>query len=132
VSPDGKEIWVANAQAGTISIIDVAARKVSDTLDADVRGANRLKFTPDGSRVLVSSLRNPDLVVLDASTRKTIKRIAIGQGSAGILMQPNGARAFVACSPDNYVSVIDLKSLEVTAHIDVGLEPDGLAWSVIH
>ena len=132
VSPDGKEIWVANAQDGTISIIDFAARKVSDTLDADVRGANRLKFTPDGSRVLVSSLRNPDLVVLDASTRKTIKRIAIGHGSAGILMESNGARAFVACSPDNYVSVIDLKSLEVTGHIDVGLEPDGLAWSVIH
>lgn len=132
VSPDRKEIWVANAQDGTISIIDFAERKVTDTLDADVRTANRLKFTPDGSRVLVSSLRNPDLVVLDASTRKTIKRIAIGHGSAGILMQPNGERAFVAFSPDNYVSVIDLKSLEVTGHIDIGLDPDGLAWSAIH
>jgi YVTN family beta-propeller protein len=46
-------------------------------------------------------------------------------------MQPDGTRAFVACSPDNYVSVIDLKSLEVTGHIDVGQEPDGLAWAVM-
>ena len=132
VSPDGKEIWVANARDGTISIVDAAAKKVTDTLAANVRGANRLKFTPDGTRVLVSSLGAPDLVVLDSSTRKEIKRIKLGRGSAGILMQPDGVRAFVACSPDNYIAVIDLKLLEVTGHIDVGPEPDGLAWAVTH
>lgn len=131
VSPIGKEIWVANAQDGTISIIDAAAKKVTDTLAANIPGANRLKFTPDGARVLVSSLRGPDLVVLDAITRKEIKRIKLGRGSAGIVMEPDGARAFVACSPDNYVAVIDLKSLTVRGHIDVGLEPDGLAWNVM-
>jgi YVTN family beta-propeller protein len=130
VSPDGKEIWVANAQDGTISVIDAAAKKVAATLAANVGGANRLKFTPDGMRVLVSSLRDSDLVVLDAGTRNEIKRIKLGHGAAGIVMQPDGARAFVACSPDNYVTVIDLKSLEVTGHIDVGGEPDGLAWAV--
>jgi len=130
LSPDGKEIWVANARDGTISIVDAAAKKVTDTLAANVRGANRLKFTPDGTRVLVSSLGAPDLVVLDSNTRREIKRIKLGRGSAGILMQPDGVRAFVACSPDNYIGVIDLKLLEVTGHIDVGLEPDGLAWAV--
>lgn len=132
VSPDGKEIWVANAQDGTISIIDVAAKKVTDTLAANVGGANRLKFTPDGRKVFVSSLRLGTVAVLDASTRKEIKRIEVGHGAAGIVMQPDGSRAFVACTPDNYVVVIDLKSLEVTGHLDVGLQPDGLAWSVMH
>jgi len=130
VSPDGKEIWVANAGEGTISIIDSATKTVSETLSANVPGANRLKFTPDGKRVFVSSLGHPDLVVLDAATRKEIKRINIGHGSAGILMQPDGERVFVACSPDNYVTVIDLKTLEITGRIDVGPEPDGLAWAV--
>ena len=130
VSPDGREIWAGNAQDGTISIIKVATKNVTQTLAANVRGVNRLKFTPDGARVLVSSLGAPDLVVLDASTRKEIKRIKLGRGSAGILIQPDGVRAFVACSPDNYIAVIDLKSLEVTEHIDVGPEPDGLAWAV--
>lgn len=130
VSPDGKEIWVANAQDGTISILDSAARKVTDTLATNVHGANRLKFTPDGKWVLVSSLRLADLVVLDAVTRKEIKQIKLGHGAAGIVMQPDGSRAFVACSPDNDVAVIDLKSLEVVSRIDVGLEPDGLAWAV--
>ncbi len=94
VSPSGKEIWVANAQDGTISVIDLAAKKVIQTLDVNIRGANRLKFTPDGKLVFVSTLGGPDLVVLDASTRKEVKRVPIGHGAAGILMQPDGQRAF--------------------------------------
>jgi YVTN family beta-propeller protein len=56
VSPDGKEIWTGNAQDGTVSIIDFASKKVIETLPISVRGANRLKFTPDGKLVLVSGL----------------------------------------------------------------------------
>jgi DNA-binding beta-propeller fold protein YncE len=132
VSPDQTEIWVANAQDGTISIIDFAAKRVIQTLDANVGGANRLKFTPDGKLVFVSSLRSPDLAIFDAATRREAKRVKLGHGSAGILMQPDGSRAYVACSPDNYVAVIDLKSLEVVGHIEPGNDPDGLAWAVRH
>ncbi len=132
VSPDGKEIWVANSQDGTVSIVDFAQKKVTQTLAANVRGANRLKFTPDGKLVLVSTLAGPDVVVLDAATRREAKRIPVGRGAAGILLQPDGSRAFVSCTPDNYVVAIDLKSLQVTAHIDAGQQPDGLAWALEH
>jgi YVTN family beta-propeller protein len=130
VSPDGRELWTANAQDGTVSIIDIAAKKVVATLDPKTVSANRLKFTPDGKLVLISSLGGGDLVILDATARKQVKRVKIGRGAAGIQMQPDGARAFVACTPDNYVAVIDLKTLEVTGHIDAGGEPDGMAWAV--
>lgn len=127
LSPDGKEIWVANAQDATISIIGLHEKLLLDTVSASVPGANRLKFTPDGTLVLVSS--GPDLVVLDARSRREVKRIPIGHGSGGILVQPDGARAFVACGPDNNVAVVDLHTLAVTAHIDAGGEPDGMAWA---
>ena len=130
VSPDGKEIWAANAQDGTITVIDVATRKVVQTLDANVGGANRLKFTPDGKLVFVSTLRGPDLAIFDAATHKETKRIKIGHGAAGILMQPDGSRAYVACTPDDYVVIIDLKSLEMTGKFSAGKHPDGLAWVV--
>ncbi|HVP55901.1 MAG TPA: cytochrome D1 domain-containing protein [Candidatus Eisenbacteria bacterium] len=130
VSPDSKEIWVANARDGSISIIDLAAKKVTQTLAAGLRGANRLKFTPDGQHVFVSSLGGPDVAVFDVASRKEIKRITVGHGAAGIQMQPDGARVYVACTPDNNVAVIDLKSMDVVGRIDVGVEPDGLAWAV--
>jgi YVTN family beta-propeller protein len=68
--------------------------------------------------------------VLDAGSRREIKRVKIGSGAAGILMNPDGVRAYVACTPDDYVAVIDLKTLEVVGHIDAGGEPDGMAWAV--
>jgi YVTN family beta-propeller protein len=43
-------------------------------------------------------------------------------------MQPDGTRPYVACSPDDYVAIIDLKTLEVIGRINVGHKPDGLAW----
>ena len=130
VSPDARELWAANAQDGTISIIDIASKKVTQTLDANVHGANRLKFTPDGKLVFVSTLAGPDLSIFDAASRKAVRRIKIGRGAAGILMQPDGARAFVSCSPDDYVAVIDVKSLEMVGKISAGKEPDGLAWAI--
>jgi YVTN family beta-propeller protein len=126
VSPDGKEAWVANAQDGTVSIIDLAGKRVVATLAANVPGANRLKFTPDGKLVLVTP--GSALVILDAATRKEVKRLSNVHGSGGIQMQPDGARAYVACGRDGYVAVIDLKTLEMVGHIDVA-GPDGLAWA---
>jgi YVTN family beta-propeller protein len=130
ISPNGKEIWTANASDGTVSIIDSVSKKVTQTLAANVTGANRLKFTPNGKLVFISCLRGSSLTVFDPATRKEVKRLNIGHGAAGIQMQPDGSRAYVACTPDNYVAVINLDTLEAIGHINVGDEPDGLAWAV--
>jgi YVTN family beta-propeller protein len=127
VSPDGKQVWVANAQDGTISVIDLAAKKVIATLNVDARGANRLKFTPDGKQVLVTP--GSALVVVDAATRTVVKRLTSVHGSGGIQIEPDGARAYVACGQDNFVAVVDLKTLEMVGKIPVR-GPDGLAWAV--
>src|SRR6478736_2213541 len=132
VSPDNNELWTASAEDGTISIIDLAAKKMMAKIDAKVLGANRLKFTLDGKMVFIASLQSGELTIYDAHSHIELKRLKIGHGAAGILMDPDGSRAFVACSPDNYVAIIDLKTLEVTGHIDVGGVPDGLAWAVQH
>lgn len=128
VSPDGRWLWTAAADDGSIAIIDLRAKTVATRIDAKVLGANRLAFTPDGRRVLVSSLRTGDVVVFDVATRQQVKAISTGHGAAGILVDPDGSRAFIGCTPDNYVAVIDLKGLQVVGHIDVGGGPDGLAW----
>jgi YVTN family beta-propeller protein len=130
VSSNGRELWAADAQDGSIAIVDVPSRKVVQRLDASIRGANRLKFSPDGKWVLVSTLAGPDLVVFDATTRAEAKRVTLGHGAAGIQIQPDSARAYVACSPDGYVAVVDLRSMTVVGRIQAGADPDGLAWAV--
>jgi YVTN family beta-propeller protein len=136
LSPDGKEIWAANARDATVTIIDVVAKKTIQTLPIPLKGANRLKFTPDGRRVLISGLgAGPNaagigLVVIDATTRKEVKHLSLGGGAAGILIGPDGSRAYVAVSTSDKVAIIDLKTLEVTGQISAGKQPDGLAWAV--
>jgi YVTN family beta-propeller protein len=129
VSPDGRELWTAGADEGTISIIDIAAKKLTGKIDAKAVGANRLKFTPDGKRVLITSLRTGDLFIYDAVSHQELKRLNTGRGAAGILVDDDGSRAFIGCTGDNYVAVINLKTLEVTGHIAIR-GADGLAWAV--
>jgi YVTN family beta-propeller protein len=128
VLPDGSQAWVANASDGTVSVVDLVQKKVTATLAANARGANRLKFTPDGKLALISAGAN--LVIFDVTAQKEVKRIALNQGGGGgIQIQPDGRRAYVA-SAQGDVSVIDMASLEIIGHIDVGPNPDGLAWAV--
>jgi len=130
VSPDGKELWAANSHDGTVSVVDVASKKVVQSFDLHTKSVNRVKFTPDGKQVLMADLGTGDLIVLDAASRKEIKRMNLGRGVAGILIVPDGSCAYVAVSPDSQVAVVDLKSLTVIGRISTGKGPDGMAWAV--
>jgi YVTN family beta-propeller protein len=109
-------------------VIDVAAKKVAETLTVAFRSANRLKFTPDGKYAFISDLGGTDVIVMDAATRKEIKRVNVGGGAAGIQMSADGARAFAAVGSRNGVAIIDVKTLQVSGFIATGPGPDGLAW----
>jgi YVTN family beta-propeller protein len=129
VSPDGKEVWAANSGDGTVSIIDTQTKKVADTLRLGLQHSNRVKFTPDGKLVLISDIGNGNLLVIDAGTRQLVKKLPLGKTAEGILMQPDGARAFVAASGDNKIIVLDLKTLSPVGQIDGIRDADGMAWA---
>jgi DNA-binding beta-propeller fold protein YncE len=132
VSPDGRELWTASPR-GKIAIVDTVSKTLAKAIDAPgVSGANRVKFTLDGKRVLISRLSGDggsggNVVVYDAATRTEIKRIDAGGGVGGMVMQPDGARAYGSARAN--VVVIDLKTLEVVGRVDVGPNPDGIAWA---
>jgi YVTN family beta-propeller protein len=128
LSPDGKEVWSAHSRDGGVSIIDVATKKVKQTLNVNTMRSNRIKLTPDGRFVLISDLEAGDLVVLAAPSRTEVRRLPLGRSPEGILIAPDGSRAFVAVNGDNSVAVIDLTTWKVTARISAGAGPDGLAW----
>ena len=132
ISPDGREFWAANSGDGSISIIGIAAKKVLQTLDVRTKRSNRLKFTPDGKIVLVSDLAGNEVLVLDAGSRKEIKRLNLGRQPEGILILADGSRAYVAVAAENSVAVLDLKTLELSSRIPTGKGPDGMAWAVHH
>ena len=68
--------------------------------------SNRLKFTPDGKLVLISDLEGGEVVVLDAAARNVIKRLELGRNPEGILIVPDGSRAYVAVNEPHYANMI--------------------------
>ena len=145
ITPDGREVWVVNRAADTVSIVDTKTLEVAVTVKAP-QFPIRVKITPDGKRALVSCARSGDVVVVDTASRKEIKRIAIDREAVpgsearlfstqfgksptpvGLLIAPDGKRAWVASTNADVVSVLDLDSLAIVGRITAGKEPDGLA-----
>ncbi|HSY50340.1 MAG TPA: cytochrome D1 domain-containing protein [Thermoanaerobaculia bacterium] len=130
LSPDGSELWVASRVAGGgIAIINPATNAVVQTLPTTTKVANRVKFTRDGKYVLVSDPPSNLVLVYDAATKEVIKSIEMAAEPSGILMAPDGRRAFVACAGAKKVQVIELTTFSITHEIETGNVPDGLAYA---
>ncbi len=146
-SPDGLEVWVGNREADTLSIIDPKTLKVVGEV-ACAGFPIRVAFTPDGTRVLVSAAKTGEVVVFDAKERTELVRrkldLSTVDGAAerlfgtrfgespvpvGLVVRPDGKRAYVAATQADVVVVIDPRTLDVVDLIKAGEEPDGMAWA---
>jgi DNA-binding beta-propeller fold protein YncE len=67
--------------------------------------------------------------VLDVPTHKEIKRMKLGKSPEGILIVPDGSRAYLAVNGDNTIAILDLRTWEITGHLETGTGPDGMAWA---
>jgi len=131
LSPDAKQIWVSHRGDGALSIIDTSTDTVTQTVTTGTKMANRVKFTLDGKRVLVSDPPSNAVLVLDAASHQVVKKIDTEAGPSGILIAPDGKRAFIACSNAGKVQVLDLGLLVITGSVATGNQPDGMAWASV-
>ena len=135
LSPDGRELWTATRGDGGVVIIDTASRKVTQSFNLKLTDANRLKFTPDG-KVLILDGGTGTLVILDAASRKEIKRLKVAPGDTGdggIFVMPDGSRAYLGLRDDHSVVVIDLKTLEIERRFAMGADsgPGCINWAAL-
>ncbi len=135
LSPDGRELWTATRGDGGVSIVDTAARKVIQSFNLKLTDANRLKFTPDG-KVLILDGGAGTLVVVDAASRKEVKRLKVAPGDSGdggMFVMPDGSRAYLGLRDDHSVVVIDLKTLEIENRFAMGAGsgPGCVNWAAL-
>jgi YVTN family beta-propeller protein len=140
VSPDGREVWVANRHEETISVVDTASLKVAATVPSRLAagrveiGANGLAIVPNGGggKIVPQYLR-----LFDFRARKMLAEVPLRDGTPqdgnfGVLIR--GDVVFVS-DPDltGSIRMFNLRmfgsepEVLVTGHA----APDGMAWSPV-
>jgi YVTN family beta-propeller protein len=90
------ELWVVNHISSSISIIDVAARRVVATLDTPAGPAD-VVFAGTPRRAWVSCARTNAIQVIDPVTRLPVATLAIaGDRPTALAASPDGSRVYAA------------------------------------
>ena len=136
VTPDGSEVWVANRDVESISIIDTESLKLVATIGSRPH-AGRIEMGPNGRAVVpngTSSAKVPQyLRVFDVASREILSEIPLrdGQpqaGNFGVLIVDG--MAFASDPRAGTIEMFDLADpgkREMLAQHHEG--PDGMAWS---
>lgn len=84
--------------------------------------------TPDGARLLVTTGRSKQLLIINTKTSAIEGSVEAGQRPWGIAVSADGKTAYTANGPSNELAVIDLEGLRVKATVPVGNGPWGAVF----
>lgn len=131
LSPDGHRAYTANVSTGTISVLDLKARKLL-TIIPVAHGVQRIAISNDGALVFTSDTDKHELDVIDTRTNTVKTRIPLPANGYGSAATADGRSLLVALPATDQVAVVDLHTLTVTRIIPtppgpqaILLRPDG-------
>ena len=122
IASDGRRGYTANVGPGTVSVLDLDAKKTIAVIHIS-RETQRISVSPDDRLVFTSDQTKPQLAVIDTATNKIKTWVPLPGTGYGTASTPDGHWLLV-CVPDvNKVAVVDLGSLKVAQTIDVPKSP---------
>ncbi|HZY86233.1 MAG TPA: hypothetical protein VFE78_15475, partial [Gemmataceae bacterium] len=128
VSPDGKRLLVANADNGTVSVVDTAARKVLHEIPVGDK-CEGVTWVGNGPLAAVTVYREDRVVFLDAAAGKVVEKLAVPNEPYGIVATKDGTRLYVTHEYPGVVSEIDTATRKVLRQMKAGSMVRGLALS---
>lgn len=133
ITRDGLRGYTANVGPGTVSILDLQAKKLLAVIHV-ARKVQRISGSVDDRRVFTSDQTKPQLAVIDTATRAIKAWVPLPGLGYGTAPTPDGKWLLVAMPRVRQVGVLDLKTLQVTrtfvvpkAPQEILIRPDGLA-----
>ena len=118
LSHDGRFGYTANVGPGTVSVLDLTARKTLAVIPISSE-TQRISISNDDKRVFTADQTKPQLAVIDTASNKIsgwIPLPAIGYGTAPT---QDGRWLLVALRATHQVAVVDLETSRVARTIDV-------------
>jgi YVTN family beta-propeller protein len=128
ISHDGRRGYTANVGPGTVSVLDMRARKTLKVIPIS-GDTQRISISPDDRWVFTADQTNPRMAVIDTAKNEVKQWIRLLDSGYGGAVTPDGKWLLVALPGANKVAMIDLGTMEVTRNIDVAADPQEVVIS---
>ena len=128
ISPDGTRGYTANVGPGTVSVLDIKARKKLAVIPISGE-TQRISVSTDGSMAFTSDQTQPRLAVIDTATNKVKAWVPLPGTGYGTAPTKDGRSLLVAIPSRNLVAVVDLATLNVVNTILVPSAPQEILMS---
>ncbi len=114
--------YTANVASGTVSVLDLVARKLITTIPV-CEVAQRIAISADDRWVFTADQRQPRLAVIDTTTNRVLKFIALPATAYGTACTPDNHWLIAALPSIGKVGVIDLEKMALALTVDVPKSP---------
>lgn len=128
-APDRRRAYVANYEAGTITVVDVDARRVTTTWPLDgYERPHGIAVGPTEEHVYVTAENAQSVLELDAETGDVLRSFETGKdGTHMLALSSDGTRLYATSIGSGTVSVVDLEVGDVRTHEPTGDGAEGVA-----
>jgi len=122
ITRDGRRGYTANVGPGTVSVLDLEARKTLTVIPVAPH-IQRISLSADDRLAFTSDQTKPQLAVIDTATNKIKQWIALPAAGYGTAATRDGRWLLVAVPRTNQVAVVDLGAMKVSRVIDLPPAP---------
>lgn len=125
LSKDGRELYVTNREAGSISVIDTARNAVSATISTG-KGPVRIALTPDGSTLVYALMHERKVGFADPRTRRQTDYVLLPNNPVSCTLSHDGRLAFLSAEEQDEVYIVSVKDRKLVGSIKTakGAGPD--------
>jgi DNA-binding beta-propeller fold protein YncE len=115
---DGSRGYTANVGPGTVSVLDMKARKTLAIIPIS-GNTQRIAVSRDDSMVFTADQTTPQLAVIDTATNKVKTWVALPSAGYGTAPTMDGRWLLVTMRDAKGVAVVDLKTMKVVRTVEV-------------
>lgn len=122
ITRDGRRGYTANVGPGTVSVLDLEARKTIAVIPVSGQ-TQRISLSVDDRLAFTADQTKPQLAVIDTATNKVKTWVPLPAPGYGTAPTPDGRWLVVAVQKTNQAAVVDLRTMQVAHTIDVPSVP---------
>lgn len=128
VSPDGNRLLVANADNGTVTVVDTKGQKKLHEIVVGDKPEG-VTWIGEGPLAAVTVYREDRVVFIDADKGQVVDSLVVPDEPYGIVATRDGSRAYVTHEYPGLVTEIDLQSRKLLREMPAGPMIRGIAFS---